>query len=127
VRRLSIASPDSGAESPVYGEEPSAAAKPPRAGGERPADGTRRAPLRVRWRASSIGPACLASRAARGRASRRGATRDITVTVDWTIPGQVGTGAPSLVTTYDTSVVDQPGARWYVKDIRASTQPMGTP
>jgi hypothetical protein len=39
VRRLSIASPDSGAESPVYGEEPSAAAdrdpaaKPPWAGG----------------------------------------------------------------------------------------------
>jgi hypothetical protein len=55
-----------------------------------------------------------------------GATRDITVTVDWTIPGQVGTGAPRLATTYDMSVVDQQGARWYVKDIRASTQPMGT-
>jgi hypothetical protein len=58
---------------------------------------------------------------------RGGATREITVTVDWTIPGQVGTGAPSLVATYDVSVVDQQGARWYVKDIRASTQPMGTP
>ena len=39
MRRLSIASPDSGAESPAYGEEPSAAADrdpaamPPRAGG----------------------------------------------------------------------------------------------
>jgi conjugative transposon protein TcpC len=54
------------------------------------------------------------------------ATRDITVTVDWTIPGQVGTGAPRLATSYDMSVVDQQGARWYVKDIRASTQPMGT-
>jgi hypothetical protein len=54
------------------------------------------------------------------------ATRDITVTVDWTIPGQVGTGAPRLATSYDISVVDQQGARWYVKDIRASTQPMGT-
>jgi hypothetical protein len=117
VRRLSIASPDSGAESPVYGEEPSAAAdrdpaaKPPWAGGERPADGIRRAPLLV----ASI------------QAPRGGATRDTTVTVDWTIPGQVGTGAPSLVTTYDTPVVDQQGARWYVKHIRASTQPMGTP
>jgi hypothetical protein len=58
---------------------------------------------------------------------RGGATRDITVTVDWTIPDQVGTGAPKLVTTYDMSVVDQQSGRWYVKDIRASTQPMGTP
>ena len=54
------------------------------------------------------------------------ATRDITVTVHWTIPGQVS-GAPSqLTTTYDMSVVDQQSGRWYVKDIRASTQPMGT-
>jgi hypothetical protein len=39
--------------------------------------------------------------------SRGGATRDITVTVDWTVPGQVGTGAPRLVTTYDMSVIDR--------------------
>jgi hypothetical protein len=56
-----------------------------------------------------------------------GATRDITVTVDWTTPDQVGTVAPKLVTTYDMSVVDQQSGRWYVRDIRASTQPMGTP
>jgi hypothetical protein len=59
--------------------------------------------------------------------SQGGATRDITVTVDWAIPGQVATGAPRLATTYDISVVDQQSGRWYVKDIRASTQPMGTP
>jgi len=55
-----------------------------------------------------------------------GATRDITVTVDWVLPGQVGMGAPRLAATYDMSVVDQQTGRWYVKDIRASTQPMGT-
>jgi hypothetical protein len=55
-----------------------------------------------------------------------GTTRDITVTVDWTVPDQVGTGAPRLATTYDMSVIDQQSGRWYVKDIRASTQPMGS-
>jgi hypothetical protein len=55
-----------------------------------------------------------------------GTTRDITVTVDWILPAQVGPGAPRLATTYDMSVVDRQGARWYVEDIRASTQPMGT-
>jgi hypothetical protein len=55
-----------------------------------------------------------------------GATRDITVTVKWTVPGQVAAGAPQLATTYDMSVVDQQSGRWYVEDIRASTQPMGT-
>ncbi len=55
-----------------------------------------------------------------------GTTRDITVIVDWTLPGQVGLGAARLATTYDMSVVDRQSGRWYVKDIRASTQPMGT-
>ena len=55
-----------------------------------------------------------------------GATRDITVTVNWTLPGQAGAGASRLATTYDMSVVDQQSGRWYVKDIRASTQPMGS-
>lgn len=58
---------------------------------------------------------------------RGGATRGTTVTADWTIPDQVGPGAPTLVTSYDMSVIDQQSGRWYVKDIRASTQPMGTP
>ena len=57
---------------------------------------------------------------------RGGATRDITVTVNWMLPGQVSQGAPQLAATYDMSVIDQQSGRWYVKEIRASTQPMGT-
>jgi hypothetical protein len=51
-----------------------------------------------------------------------GATRNITVTVDWLLSGQNG----GFAATYDMTVVDQQGGRWYVKEIRASTQPMGT-
>jgi Conjugative transposon protein TcpC len=58
---------------------------------------------------------------------RGGATRDTTATADWTIPDQVRPGSPTLVTSYDMSVIDQQSGRWYVRDIRASTQPMGTP
>jgi hypothetical protein len=68
VRRLSVASLDSGAESPVYGGELS----------------------------------------------------------NWLLPGQAGILAPRLAANCDMSVVDQQSGRWYVKDIRASTQPMGT-
>jgi hypothetical protein len=56
-----------------------------------------------------------------------GSTRDTPVVQDWTLPGQVGAGAPRLATTHDMSVVDRQSGKWYVKDIRASTQPMGTP
>jgi Conjugative transposon protein TcpC len=55
-----------------------------------------------------------------------GATRDITVTVNWVFPGQVKGGMSQLATTYDMSVIDQQSGRWYVREIRASTQPMGT-
>ncbi len=55
-----------------------------------------------------------------------GATREITVTVNWTLPEQVRTGTAQLVQTYDMTVIDQQSGRWYVKEIRASTQPMGT-
>ena len=55
-----------------------------------------------------------------------GATRDITVTVNWLLPGQANQGVAQLTTTYDLSVVDQQSGKWYVEDIRASTQPMGT-
>jgi hypothetical protein len=55
-----------------------------------------------------------------------GATRDITVTVNWVLYGQVSQAAPQIAATYDLSVIDQPGERWYVREIRASTQPMGT-
>jgi hypothetical protein len=55
-----------------------------------------------------------------------GATRDITVTVTWLLPDQGTQGVPQLTTTYDMTVVDQQSGKWYVEDIRASTQPMGT-
>jgi hypothetical protein len=57
---------------------------------------------------------------------RGGATRQVTVTVNWVLYGQVSQAAPQLAATYDVSVIDQPGGRWYVREIRASTQPMGT-
>ncbi|HUC23018.1 MAG TPA: conjugal transfer protein [Streptosporangiaceae bacterium] len=57
---------------------------------------------------------------------RGGATRDITVTVNWVLSGQVSQAASQFAATYDMSVIDQPGGRWYVSEIRASTQPMGT-
>jgi len=55
-----------------------------------------------------------------------GATRDMTVTVNWVLYGQVSPAARQLAATYDLSVIDRPGGRWYVREIRASTQPMGT-
>ncbi|HEX4832691.1 MAG TPA: conjugal transfer protein [Trebonia sp.] len=51
-----------------------------------------------------------------------GDARDITVTVDWQLPGQQG----GFATTYDMSVIDQQGGKWNVKNIQASTQPLGT-
>ena len=57
---------------------------------------------------------------------RGGATRDITVTVNWVLSGQVSQAAPQLEATYDMSVIDQQSGKWYVREIRASTQPMGT-
>jgi len=51
-----------------------------------------------------------------------GGTRDVTVTVNWLLPGQSGA---SFATTYDMSVVDQQDGKWYVEDIQASTQPAG--
>jgi hypothetical protein len=57
---------------------------------------------------------------------RGGATRHITVTVNWVFPTQLRAGTTDLATTYDMSVIDQQSGKWYVKEIRASTQPMGT-
>jgi hypothetical protein len=57
---------------------------------------------------------------------RGGATRDIKVTVNWTLPEQVRTGVPQLAQSYEMTVVDQQNGKWYVQEIRASTQPMGT-
>lgn len=55
-----------------------------------------------------------------------GATRGITVTVDWQLAGQAGSGSAQLQATYNLTVVDQQSGKWYVKDISASTQPMGS-
>jgi hypothetical protein len=55
-----------------------------------------------------------------------GTTRDITVTVNWLFPGTGVQGTGQLSATYSMSVVDQQSGKWYVKDIRASTQPMGS-
>lgn len=55
-----------------------------------------------------------------------GATRDITVTVNWQLAGQGGSGTAQLAATYTMTVVDQQSGKWYVKDISASTQPMGS-
>jgi hypothetical protein len=138
VRRLSVASLDSGAESPVYGEEPSASAdrnpadKPPRAGGSNgrwTAGGDRAVAgwyLAPRAAISGLAGAAGAGGITELRVPQGGATRHIRATVGLAIPGQVGTGVPRHATTCDMSVVDQQSARWYVKDIRASTQPMGT-
>lgn len=57
---------------------------------------------------------------------RGGTTRDITMTVNWMLYGQVSPPAPQLAATYDVSVIDQPGGKRYVREIPASTQPMGT-
>jgi hypothetical protein len=162
VRRLSVASLDSGAELTVYGEEPSAStdrvnptAKSPSVGGGRRAvqNGAGNPTELGAPRTASGGELVVSSRdqAALGRylapqaptiglcgavsfggiASRQvsqcGATRDITMTVNQMLPVQVGTGVVRLATSYDISVVDQQSGRWYVKDIRASTHPMGSP
>jgi len=52
-----------------------------------------------------------------------GDTRQITVSVVWQIPGQQGAAAAQLPMTYDMTVVNQ-NANWYVKNIRASAQPV---
>jgi hypothetical protein len=165
VRRLSVASLDSGAELSVYSAAPSASAD---------RSDTATAPLRAiglgvpRYpvnggRAGSTEPAWLSAppvahhaisgpAAALALASRLPAFAQARASGDWAVPrqpagkhlvlgkaagdtpvadglmasGQVRSGVPRLTTTCDMSVVDRQSARWYVKDIRASTQPMGT-
>jgi hypothetical protein len=150
VRRPSVASLDSGAESPVYGAESSAAVgrispggKPSRAGGGRwPAwagnavstgnnlgtvngDPTELGAPRF-W---SNGGRVVSAEPFGGitalQVPQGGSARDITVTVS-EIPGEAGARVSRLAPTYDLVVVDPQCGRWYVKDIRASTQPMGT-
>jgi hypothetical protein len=147
VRRLSVASLDSGAESPVYGEEPSASAD------RGPAEMPPRADGHGRWAARPNFPQARAGggRATAGRklaagaaiggpggaigvggttslpVPRGGTVHDSTVPVGLATPGQVGTGVPRLATTCDMSVVDRQSGRWYVEDIRASNAADGNP
>jgi hypothetical protein len=44
---------------------------------------------------------------------RGGATRDIAVTVNWALSGQVSQAAPQFAATYDISLIDQQSRRWY--------------
>jgi hypothetical protein len=137
VRRLSVACLDSGAESPVYGEEPSASAdrglvvNPPRADGDgRPAAGGGQVVAGwyltpgtvVGGRGGAVGADSVTS----PQDPQCRATRDIAMTVSLATSGQVGTGMPRHATSCDMSVVDQQSGKWYAKDIRASTLPMGT-
>jgi hypothetical protein len=173
VRRLSVASLDSGAESPVYGRDSSAPAgrtnpeaRPPWPGAvaatplsTAPGEPTK---LGVPLYASNDGlvvsagsvwlpvPPAVALSGARSASADAGAqgapasqrpgflfggitrlrvpqgwpARDMTIAANW-VPGRVGAGASRLAASYDMSVVDQQSGRWYVEDIRASTQPMG--
>src|ERR1700730_594064 len=137
VPRLSVANLDSGAESPVYGKEPSASAdrgpvvNPPRAdgdgrraaGGGRTVAGRNLAPGVV---VGGHGRAVCAGDVTSLQVPQCGATRKITMNVSFVTPGHVGAGMARLVTSCDMSVVDQQSGRWYAKDIRASTLPMGT-
>jgi Conjugative transposon protein TcpC len=54
-----------------------------------------------------------------------GATRQITVTVIWQVPGQGGLGVTKLAMAYGMSVVDLQSGKWYVNEISASTEAVG--
>ncbi len=60
-----------------------------------------------------------------------GATRQITVTVIWQLPDQLGSAAGNsgmtskLEMTYSMSVVDLQSGKWYVKEIGATTEAVG--
>ena len=60
-----------------------------------------------------------------------GASRQITVTVIWQVPEQPGSAAGNLgmasklEMTYGMSVLDLQSGKWYVKEIGASTEPVG--
>jgi len=54
-----------------------------------------------------------------------GATRQITVTVIWQVPGQGEPGVTKLVMAYGMSVVDLQSGKWYVNEISASTEAVG--
>ena len=54
-----------------------------------------------------------------------GATRQITATVIWQVPGQGESGVTKLEMAYGMSVVDLQSGKWYVNEISASTEAVG--
>jgi Conjugative transposon protein TcpC len=54
-----------------------------------------------------------------------GATRQITVTVIWQLPGQASAGITKLEMAYRMSVVDLQSGKWYVIKINAATEAVG--
>jgi hypothetical protein len=54
-----------------------------------------------------------------------GATRQITVTVIWQLPGQASAGITKLEMAYRMSVVDLQSGKWYVNEISAATEAVG--
>jgi hypothetical protein len=54
-----------------------------------------------------------------------GATRQITVTVIWQVPGPGESGVTKLAMAYGMSVVDLQSGKWYVNKISAATEAVG--
>jgi hypothetical protein len=54
-----------------------------------------------------------------------GATRPISVTVIWQVPGQGESGVTKLEMAYGMSVVDLQSGKWYVNEISALTEAVG--
>jgi Conjugative transposon protein TcpC len=54
-----------------------------------------------------------------------GATRQITVTVIWQVPGPGESGVTKLAMAYRMSVVDLQSGKWYVNEINAATEAVG--
>jgi Conjugative transposon protein TcpC len=54
-----------------------------------------------------------------------GATRQITVTVIWQVPGPGESGVTKLAMAYGMSVVDLQSGKWYVNEISAATEAVG--
>jgi hypothetical protein len=107
VRRLSVASLNSGAQSPGYGAAPSVVAE------------VRVGPLAE--------PSCPGARQATPQPPVQApAGAPPRMRVPQAAPGRPLTPRTArLAETYGMSVVAPHGGRWYVKDIRASTQPRG--
>ncbi len=128
MSRLSVASRDSGAESPVYDKAPRTAANiADLAAGPPPAGGGSRGPG-----PTSARPALGRRLAPRGSIGAGGAARCLAVAAASFPPGGAARGttvtaAPRLAATYDMSVVDPQSGRWYVKDVRASNAADGNP